>query len=410
MRTVSDKSGRTGGDALHIGVALDGAGFHPAGWRDPTARPADLFRARYWADLARRAEHGLLDFLTIEDSFGLQSSRFARPDSRIDQVRGRLDAVLIASSMAPVTEHIGLIPTMVPTHTEPFHVASAIATLDHISRGRAGWRPQISARPDEAAHVGLREVPAATASRPDETERAAFVGDLFDEAADAVEVARRLWDSWEDDAIIRDAPTGRFIDRNKLHYIDFTGRFFDVKGPSIVPRPPQGQPVIAALAHSEVPFRFAARAADVAFVTPADTADIARWINDVRAAERAVDRQGRPLSVYGEVVVFLGDDDRDAQERKARLDEHDGWPYRSDAAIFVGTPGGLADQLEAWRDAGLEGFRLRPAVIGHDLDAIVGGLVPELQRRGVFRTAYSPGTLRARLGLPAAPNRYAASF
>ncbi|MCU1503397.1 MAG: FMNH2-utilizing oxygenase [Ilumatobacteraceae bacterium] len=406
LRVVTEQT-RAEDASLRIGVALDGAGFHPAAWRDPSARPTELFRARYWIDVARTAERGLLDFLTIEDSFGLQSSRFGRPDTRTDQVRGRLDAVMMASLMAPVTEHIGLIPTAVPTHTEPFHVASAISTLDHISGGRAGWRPQISWRPDEAAHVGLREVPISDRSRPEDPERAAFTAELFDEAADAVEVARRLWDSWEDDAIIRDAPTGRFIDREKLHYIDFSGRFFDVKGPSIVPRPPQGQPVIAALAHSQVPFRFAARAADVVFVTPADTADVAHWIADVRDAERLVERAGAPLKIYGEMVVFVAEREGEALADKERLDQLDGWPYRSDAAIFVGTPSRLADELEAWQAAGLDGFRLRPAVIGHDLDALVDGLVPELQRRRVFRTAYAPANLRQRLGLPPALNRYA---
>jgi alkanesulfonate monooxygenase SsuD/methylene tetrahydromethanopterin reductase-like flavin-dependent oxidoreductase (luciferase family) len=397
------------GNHISIGVALDGAGYHPQAWRDPSAQPDRLFSARYWAQLAQIAERGLLDFLTIEDSFGMQSSRFGRPDERTDQVRGRLDAVMIASMMAPVTEHIGLIPTAVPTHTEPFHIASAISTLDHISHGRAGWRPQISTRADEAAHVGLREVPPFDRTQPDDPARAAFAAELFDDAADAVEVARRLWDSWEDDAIIRDAPTGRFVDRDKLHYIDFVGEHFSVKGPSIVPRPPQGQPVVAALAHSTVPFRFAARAADIAFVTPSDTGDVARWISDVRAAEQFVGRAGTPLRVFGETVVFLAATVDEAQARKAHLDELDNWPYRSDAAIFVGTPAGLADELLAWTDAGIEGFRLRPAVIGHDLEAIVDGLVPELQSRSRFRTGYEPGTLRARLGLPVAANRYAHS-
>ena len=393
--------------ALSVGVALDGAGYHPAAWRDPSARPRQLFTARYWADLARTAERGLLDYLTIEDGFGLQSSRFGRPDERIDQVRGRLDAVLVASMMAPVTEHIGLIPTAVPTHMEPFHIASAIATLDHVSHGRGGWRPQISARADEAAHVGLRDVPAFERTPADDPARTAFVADLFDEAADAVEVARRLWDSWEDDAIIRDAPTGRFIDRDKLHSIDFVGAHFSVKGPSIVPRPPQGQPVVAALAHSEVPFRFAARAADVVFVTPADAADVARWVEGVRAAEASVARTGTPLRIHADLVVFLAGTDAEAAARKGHLDELDGWPYRSDAALYVGTAAGLADLLVEWARSGLDGFRLRPAVIGADLDAIVDGVMPELRRRGACRGAYAPGTLRDRLGLPVAANRYA---
>ena len=126
----------------------------------------------------------------------------------------------------------------------------------------------------------------------------------------------------------------------------------------------------------------------------------------MRNAEASVGRTGTPLRIYGEMVVFLGADEVEARARKEHLDELDQWPYRSDAAIFVGTPSGLADELIAWTEAGLEGFRLRPAVIAHDLDALVDGLVPALQRRGAFRTAYEPGTLRSRLGLPPAPNRY----
>jgi alkanesulfonate monooxygenase SsuD/methylene tetrahydromethanopterin reductase-like flavin-dependent oxidoreductase (luciferase family) len=392
---------------LHLAVALDGTGFHPASWRDPTASPSALFTAAYWTALARTAERGLLDFLTIEDSFGLQSSRFGGPDGRTDHVRGRLDAVLIASLIGPVTRHIGLVPTAVPTHTEPFHLASAIATLDYVSTGRAGWRPQISAKPSEAAHVGFHTFPEFGPTDLDDPVVQQLVQGLFDEATDAVEVVRRLWDSWEDDAIIKDKPTGRYIDRDKLHYIDFTGPFFSVKGPSIVPRPPQGNPVIAALAHSTIPFEFAARSADVVFVTPADTAAVRRWIDDVRLAERTVERAEAPLKVFADLAVFLDDDRVEAERRKEHLDALDGHPYRSDAAIFVGTPSELADRLLEWRDLGIDGFRLRPGVIGHDLDAIVDGVVPELQTRAAFRTHYEDGLFRERLGLPRPVSRYA---
>jgi len=384
-------------EPLHLAVALDGAGFHPAAWRDASARPRELFGAPYWVSLARTAERGLLDFLTIEDSFGLQGSRRAGPDDRTDQVRGRLDAVLIASLMAPLTERIGLVPTANTTHTEPFHVASAIATLDYVSQGRAGWRPQVSSQPAEAAHIGRRSF----AER-----EAGLVDGLFEEANDAVEVVRRLWDSWEDDAVIRDVASGRFVDRDKLHYIEFEGRFFNVKGPSIVPRPPQGQPLVVALAHSEVPIEFAARSADVVLVTPADAAEVPQWVAQVRAAERTVGRAGDRLRIFGEIVVFLDDDADAAAARKERLDTFLGKTYRSDAPVFTGTPARLAAQLVAWQDLGLDGFRLRPGVISHDLDAIVDGVVPALQGLGAFRSAYDAGPLRARLGLGRPQSRY----
>ena len=192
--------------------------------------------------------------------------------------------MLVASLVAPATQHIGLVPTATTTYTEPFHLASAISTLDYVSKGRGGWRPGCRAGRATPTLVGVRA--GAGPARP-------ALRDLFDEAADAVEVVRRLWDSWEDDAIIKDVATGRFVDRDKLHYVDFEGRFFSVKGPSIVPRPPQGQPIVAALAHQPIPFEFAARSGDVVFVTPADTDDVARWIADVRGAEAAVGRERR---------------------------------------------------------------------------------------------------------------------
>ena len=274
-----------------LGVALDGAGWHPAAWRSPDARPAELFAPRYWVDLVAEAERAELDFVTVDDSLGIQSARWRHADTHIDQVRGRLDAVLIASRVAPTTSRIGIIPTATTTHTEPFHISKAIATLDWVSGGRAGVQVRVSTTAVEAAQFGRR--PAA--SDP------AAVVDIFDEAADFVEVMRRLWDSWEDDAEIRDAATGRFVDRDRLHYIDFEGRWFSVKGPAITPRPPQGQPVVAALAHSTVPYRLAARQADIVFITPHD-ADEARAIEaELRREEAAAGRgDGRRAPAPGD--------------------------------------------------------------------------------------------------------------
>ncbi|MFI7385462.1 LLM class flavin-dependent oxidoreductase [Streptomyces sp. NPDC049813] len=391
--------------ALHLAVALEGTGWHPASWREPVARPRALFTAAYWADLVAEAERGLLDFVTFEDGLGLQSSHPFAPDGRTDQVRGRLDAVLLAARVAPLTRHIGLVPTAVVTHTEPFHLSKAIATLDHVSGGRAGVRVKVSARPDEAAHFGRRTVPLLDPERPDLDGE--FVTGLFDEAADYVEVLRRLWDSWEDDAEIRDEATGRFIDRDKLHYIDFEGRHFAVKGPSITPRPPQGQPVVSALAHARVPYRLVARQGDLGHVTPRDADDARAIVAELRAARREAGRADEPLHVFGDLVVLLDDDPGAARARRERLDDLAGAPYTSDARIFAGTPADLADLLQEWAHAGLTGFRLRPAVLGHDLPAITRGLVPELQRRGAFRRAYEARTLRGLLGLDRPANRYA---
>jgi alkanesulfonate monooxygenase SsuD/methylene tetrahydromethanopterin reductase-like flavin-dependent oxidoreductase (luciferase family) len=389
---------------MHLAVALDGAGWHPAAWREPRARPAELFTARYWLDMITEAERGLLDFVTIEDGFSLQSAR-------TDQVTGRLDAVLIAARVAPLTRHIGLVPTVVVTHTEPFHISKAIATLDYASNGRAGVRVRVSANPGEAALFGRRVFPLLALTDRDDPMVQRLAAELFGEAAGYVEAVRRLWDSWEDDAEIRDAATGRFVDRGKLHYIDFTGEFFSVKGPSITPRPPQGQPVVAALGHATAPYRLIGESADVGFVTPRDAEHAREIVTEIREVSRPGDSgPASPVRIFADLVVFLGSTVEEAAERKARLDEHAGYVYTSDATVFTGTPAQLAGLLLEWERAGLSGFRLRPGVLPDDLEMITRELVPRLQRRDAFRTAYESGTLRGLLGLSRPASRYASSY
>lgn len=355
-------------EPLHLGVALDGYGWHPQSWRATlAAEPAteSVLSGRYWAGLATAAERGLLDFLTIDDTLMPQPGRREAIDPR--RLAGRADAVLVAARIAPATRHIGLIPVATVTHTEPFHVSKAIATLDFVSHGRAGWQARVSSTAHEAALFGRRDLS----------------GDLFDEATDFVEVVRRLWDSWEDDAVIRDGATGRYIDRDKLHYIDFTGKYFSVKGPSITPRPPQGQPVVAALAHASRIYEFAAASADLVFITPTDEDGLRRILEELDPH----------LKIYADVVVSFGGDT----------------DFRSDALVFGGGATELVDLLLAWQELGIDGARLRPAVNATDLPVIVDEVVPLLQRANRFRDAYRDGeTLRERLGLPVAPNRYAA--
>jgi alkanesulfonate monooxygenase SsuD/methylene tetrahydromethanopterin reductase-like flavin-dependent oxidoreductase (luciferase family) len=372
----------TGRD-LFLAAALDGAGHHPAAGRVGAAGAADPFDAGLWARLVAQAEAAGLDFVTLEDTFGA--------------ARARPDAAVVAARVAPLTGRLGLVPVVTTTHTEPFHVASVIATLDHISGGRAGWQPRISARPAEADLVGVRPAPSVDAA--------------FADAGDAVEVVRRLWDSWEDDAVIKDLATGRYVDRDKLHYVDFAGGSFAVKGPSIVPRPPQGQPVVAVLAHFPPADDLAARAADVVFVTPdLDGGAVAARLGEIRAAEAAAGRTGEPLRVVADVAVVLAPTASEAAARRDRLDEAHGAEWRTDAPVFAGTAEDLADLLAAGRDRGLAGYRLRPAVSDVDLPAIADALVPAVRRRGLTGgNDAAVRTLRARLGLPRPANRYAGS-
>ncbi len=387
---------------IHLAAALDGAGWHPAAWREAGADAGGLFTLRHWARVVARAEAGLLDLVTFEDALAPQSDAPSVPDARTDRVRGRLDAVLLASALAPLTTRIGLVPTAVVTHTEPFHLAKAVATLDHVSRGRAGVRVRVSADPAEAANVGRRD--DLVSRRPGAPSDPVLVEDLFSEAADWVEVQRRLWDSWEDDAEIRDVASGRFINRDKLHYVDFVGSRFSVKGPLITQRPPQGQPVVAALAHVPVAYDLVATSADVGFVTPADDADVSRIVGEVGRRAAAA---GRSPLVLGDLLVVLGETAAAARSRLDRLDERAGSPLTSDARIVVGTPADLADLLVHWHGLGLDGFRLRPATHAYDLPLIADEVTAELRRRGVFRDAYEATTLRGLLGLQRPENRYA---
>ncbi|GAA3675890.1 LLM class flavin-dependent oxidoreductase [Arthrobacter ginkgonis] len=394
-----------------LALALDGAGWHPAAWRDPDSGAAGVFTAGHWAATVRTAEAGGIDFVTLEDSLGLQASCPEGPDGRTDRVRGRLDALLVANAVAPLTGRIGLFPTVTTTHTEPFHTATGLQTLDYTSRGRAGWQVRVSAAAHEAAHFGRRHLPADQVSR---------VGELFREAREAVEVARRLWDSWEDDAIIRDTSTGRFIDRDKVHYADFEGEFFSVKGSSITPRSPQGQPLVAVSAAGPRGYALAADTADIVFTVPRDDAEAAATLAAVRAAEAGAGRPGsgwfgRGLSVYADVLVLIEDTPEAARAELERLDALAGEPLVSDARIFAGTAAELADLVRAWTALGFEGFRFRPARTVRDTAAIARDLVPLLAASPFAQagTGVVPETgaetLRERLGFGRPASRYAAS-
>ncbi|WP_438488736.1 LLM class flavin-dependent oxidoreductase [Streptomyces sp. S186] len=314
--------------------------------------------AAHYAALARLAERGTLDFVTLGDRFGGPGP----------------DALAVLARVAPATRRIGLVPTVTTTHTEPFHVSTAVATLDWVSRGRAGWTVEVSTTEAEAALVGRR--PAAPPA------------EVWPEAGEVAEVAGRLWDSWEDDAEIRDRATGRFVDRDKLHYVDFTGRTFSVRGPSIVPRPPQGRPVTVVDATGDTGGpegtarrEVAASRADVALVRAEDpqTAGAARAALRERAAAHG--RDPGALLVLASLPVEL--------------------ESAADAA-------GLADLLGDWYAQGAaDGFHLRPADPARDLARIVDGTVPLLRERGLLRRSYEGTTLRAHLGLPRPASIYA---
>ncbi|OBF13046.1 hypothetical protein A5727_01625 [Mycobacterium sp. ACS4331] len=321
---------------LHVAVALDGYGWHRLAWRsalrDDPGAPSAL-SGDHWAALAVTAERGLLDFVTVDDTLTPQPGRRAHISP--GRLAGRGDAVLAAARMAAATEHIGVIPVATVTHTVPQRVARAIATLDALSAGRAGWQVRVSTSAHEAALFG-RGGPGA----PDA---------LFDDAVDSLEVARRCW---------ADAD----------------------------PSPPQGQPVIAALAHATRVYEFASAAADLVFITPGDDDELQALLAEVAALG--------DLRVYADAVVTFGGDTA----------------FGSDAVILDDGPEEIAELIVRWHDIGVHGVRLRPAVQHRDLPVIVDRVVPLLQRTGRFRSAYADGeTLRTRLGLRCPADRNVAT-
>jgi alkanesulfonate monooxygenase SsuD/methylene tetrahydromethanopterin reductase-like flavin-dependent oxidoreductase (luciferase family) len=334
----------------------------------------DCFGAEPYVELVRLAEHGGLDFVTLDDSF-------ARPGP---------DALAVLSRAAPATRRIGLVPTVTTTHTEPFRVQAAVATLDWVSRGRAGWRIDVSAGESEARLFGRHQAAPAEA--------------LWDEAGEVADVAAKLWDSWEDGAEIRDVPTGRFLDRDKLHRVDFTGSSFSVRGPSTVPRPPQGHPVRVVDATEGRARTVAARYADVALVRAATPAQAAALRAELRARAVEYGRDPETLRTLVSLLVDLGDG-----EYAAEPGHGGGGPRPTPRGpLYRGGPVDLAELVAGWHADGVtDGFHLVPVEPRRDLERLVNGTVALLQHRGLFRTFYPGSTLREHLGLARPANQYA---
>ena len=394
-------------DQVHLAIALERAGWHPAAWREASARARDLTSPAYWRDLLRTADDAGIALATIEDALSL-TDRFEPVDAlRRDRVRGRLDAVLIASYAAPLTRRIGLVPTVTTAHPEPFHVATGIQTLDFASRGRAGVRLVAGASAAERANFGRRTSGVDAIPASGRVEDAPEIVAAFREAGEFADVLSRLWDSWQDDAIIRDADTGRFVDADRVHNIEFQGEFFSVTGASIVPRSPQGRPLLTVLAHQTVPYRLAAEHADLVYVTPHDDPGLAGIRSELDAAADELRTGGEPLRVYADLLVLVEDTGAAARSAATRLDEWDGSPLASDARIIVGTPGDVADAVRELVDAGVDGVRLRPARQPADVVAIAEKVVPLLRSTRTLREDDGRGTLRARLDLARPESRYA---
>ena len=348
-----------------LGVELSGTGIHPASWRRADSRAEELFTPGYWLDAITAADRAGLDLVFLPDSFGADASGY-----------GPLDAIALAARTAAATRTIGLIPQAAVTYTEPFHVSKAIAALDYATYGRAGWEVTVSPDAEQTVLFGRKQ--------PQDD------GSLWREADEAIEVVTRLWDSWEDDAEIRDLATGRFIDRDRVHHIDFEGENFSVKGPSITPRPPQGQPPIVVRAASAASTRLAVHRADLIRIAAADLDEAAALRTRLRSAVAAAGRSPDEVRILLDVAVHLAAAEDRAQ---AELDQLDAWDPAAPASTvrYLGTAEGLRALLDrSLRMCAADGLVLRPLA--------VPAFTAELGRPA--------RTLRGRIGLTRPASRY----
>ena len=385
MSTPTARNGSLGHGLLLLD--LDGHGSHPAAWRVSRTAPASALDPEHLRGIVLAAESAGFHAATFSDP-GLPDSALPGPDEPGPDTAARLNALQRAAFASPVTRTLALVPEVDTVYTEPFHVSTQLASLDYVSGGRAGWLVAASPSATDAAAVGRDTVRA---------ER------LSGEAADSIEVSRRLWDSWEDDAVIRDIPTGRYLDVDKLHYIDVENGSYSVKGPSIIPRPPQGQLPVLAPAGLLTPEAVAAGAADALLVSAPTPELLAAELAATRAGFGA---GGSGPALIAELDVVLDSRGQTAAERLTGLNRHAAW--QSPRARFVGTAAELTELLTdvlAWAD----GVRLHPAVLGTDLEELSRLVLPELRRRGLLAPTTPEATFREQLGLARPASRYAAA-
>ncbi|WP_101947416.1 LLM class flavin-dependent oxidoreductase [Mycobacterium sp. 3519A] len=439
---------------LHLGVNVLSDGMHPAAWQHPSADPNWFTDPAYWIDIARTAERGTLDALFLADS----PSLFQSPDQPLAAPPLALDPIVLLSTLASVTTHIGLIGTVSTSFEEPYNIARRFASLDHLSRGRVAWNVVTSSDPFAWNNFGHADGLAEQPNRRDRYRR----------AAEFVEVVRALWDSWDDDAVLADKRTGAFSRIGAINTIDHRGDFFSVDGPLTLPRPPQGHPVLFQAGGSAGGLDLAARYADGVFAAQASLPDALHYAEALRARTVAAGRPRDAVRIMPGLSFVLGSTEAEARKRNHELNELAGdrrlahlasqlsvdldeldwdkplpkWLLDGAEAIggsqgardivvnlarrenltvrqildrvitwhrlVIGSPEQIADAISEWFAAGaVDGFNLMPDVFPSGLELFVEHVIPILRERGLFRREYAETTLRGHLGLQRVPDRRA---
>jgi alkanesulfonate monooxygenase len=435
---------------MRLGAFITAHGHHLAAWRHPDVAEAADINFPQMVELARLAERGLFDMLFSADVVG--TAQDDREDLCMSSFVTRFEPITLFAALAATTTHIGLVCTSTTTYDEPYHIARRFAGLDVISGGRSGWNLVTSQQPFEAQNFG-RDTHMAP-------------GERYKRAEEFADIVCGLWDSWDDDAFIRDKESGRFFDPDKLHVLDHKGQFFRVRGPLNVARSPQGHPVMVQAGSSDDGKELAARTAEVIFTAHQAIEDAKAFYSDVKGRLGRYGRKPEHLLIMPGVYAMVGRTEDEAREKYNKLQSliqprvgvkflsrflnYDITQYPVDEPLpehleeqlvgsrpallvkmarrdnltirqlymqmagarghrqIFGTPAQIADELESWFTGGAaDGFNVMPPVLPGSLEDFVELVIPELQRRGLFRLEYEGRTLRENLGLPYPNNRFA---
>jgi FMN-dependent oxidoreductase (nitrilotriacetate monooxygenase family) len=433
---------------LHFTAFIWPAGYHESAWRVVPEGPRSALGLPYYTEIARIAEDGRIDSLFLADNMSIAEYRVEyMPQTMFDPIE-------VLSALAAVTERIGLIATGSTTYSAPWDLARRFATLDFLSAGRAGWNIVTTSSVLTAANFGRLE-------HPSHAER-------YARAMEFVDAVQRVWDGWDDDAIVGSKQTGVWADRSKLHAPQFRGEHFQVAGILPFPRSPQGHPVLVQAGASEAGIDLAAHYAELVFTRQPTVEDAVRFRRELREAAVAAGRSADHVQVLPALTYTLASTEAEAHARQDELEamaspefrwrnmlwnvglDPDGFdpdvplpdevlaappptsgaqrlfatasqhavPLRELARIhagmpsgltFIGTPEQLADFIDDWSRAGaIDGFTLMPTTLPDGLAMFVEHVLPVLRQRGLFRTEYTGTTLREHFGLPRPRNRYEA--
>jgi FMN-dependent oxidoreductase (nitrilotriacetate monooxygenase family) len=437
---------------LHLGAFIFGVGHHIAAWRYPLTDTGGLLKLDFYKKFAQTAERGKFDLVFIEDIPVLPE-----PLNRAVQytLPVRAEPLTLLSALASVTKKIGLVGTVSTTYSEPFHVARKFASLDHLSGGRAGWNAVTTSMENTAKNFGRDH-------HLDHSLR-------YERAKEFVDVVTALWDSWEEGALVIDKATGQFADPDKVHAINHVGEHFSVRGPLNVHRSVQGRPVVVQAGSSTTGQAFAAQTAEVVFTAWQTLEEAQSFYASLKGQLPAYGRSPDELKILPGVLPFIGATEEEAKAKEAEFQnlvlpavglgmvqnilrvDLSGYPldgplpelpdatdinggksryqllldmarrehltirqliHRVTGArghrTIAGTPVQIADQLEEWFvNEACDGFNIMPPYLPGGLDEFVDLVIPELQRRGLFRSEYTGRTLRDHLGLAEPANRFA---